>query len=91
MDKNRIAVVGAGLSGLVSIKCLIEEGLVPTAFEQSAEIGGLWNYHESLLDGGGRAYRSLRTNTSKQMMAFSDFPFQKRCQISLIAWTYSSI
>ncbi len=72
---QRVAVVGAGLSGLTAAKCLGEEGIEPVVFEQSAEIGGLWNYHEEAPDGGGPAYRSLKTNTSKEILALSDHPF----------------
>ena len=74
VDRN-VAVIGAGVSGLVSAKSLLEEGLVPTVFEQTEEIAGIWNYHEERPFGGGPAYRALRTNTSKQLMAFSDYPF----------------
>ena len=73
----RVAVIGAGVSGIAAAKCLMEEGLDPVVFEQSAAIGGIWRYDESLPDGGGPAYRGLRTNTSKQTTAFSDFPFPK--------------
>ena len=72
--RRRVAVIGAGVSGLATAKCLLDEGLEPVVFEQRSEIGGLWNYHEELPDGGGVMYRSLRTNTSKQTLAFSDFP-----------------
>src|SRR5437868_676895 len=71
----RVAVIGAGVCGLIAAKCLLDEGLTPIVFEQSGRIGGLWNYDESLPDGGSLAYRSLRTNTSRQTMALSDFPF----------------
>ena len=72
--RRRIAIIGAGVSGLAAAKCLLEEGLEPVIFEQAPHIGGLWNYDEALPDGGGVMYRSLRTNTSKHTMAFSDFP-----------------
>ena len=72
---SRTAVVGAGACGLIAAKCLLDEGIEPVIFEQSEKIGGLWNYSEDLPDGGSLAYRSLRTNTSKQMMALSDYPF----------------
>ena len=75
VQPKRVAVIGAGASGLTAVKCLLDEGLTPVVFEQSARIGGIWTYDENLPDGGGIAYRSLRTNTSRQMMAFSDFPF----------------
>lgn len=71
----RTAVIGAGACGLIAAKCLLDEGIEPVVFEQSERIGGLWNYSEALPDGGSLAYRSLRTNTSKQMMALSDYPF----------------
>ncbi|XP_074008830.1 flavin-containing monooxygenase 3-like isoform X2 [Numenius arquata] len=41
---RRVAVVGAGVSGLAATKCCLEEGLEPTCFEQSENIGGLWHY-----------------------------------------------
>ncbi|HEU0294564.1 MAG TPA: NAD(P)-binding domain-containing protein [Anaerolineales bacterium] len=72
---SRTAVIGAGACGLIAAKCLLDEGIEPVVFEQSEKIGGLWNYSEDLPDGGSLAYRSLRTNTSKQMMALSDYPF----------------
>jgi dimethylaniline monooxygenase (N-oxide forming) len=68
----RIAVIGAGAGGLTAARALREVGLTPVVYEASEEIGGLWVYRER---GTGPAYRSLRTNTSKQVTAFSDFPF----------------
>lgn len=41
---RRVAVIGAGVGGLVSVKCCLDEGLEPTCFEQSQDIGGLWHY-----------------------------------------------
>ncbi|KAL7984725.1 hypothetical protein Chor_003295 [Crotalus horridus] len=41
---KRIAVIGSGVSGLTSIKACLEEGLEPTCFEQSSDIGGLWRF-----------------------------------------------
>src|SRR5258706_8638644 len=76
--RGRVAVIGAGVSGLAAAKCLFDEGLEPVVFEQRSEIGGLWNYHEELPDGGGVMYRSLRTNTSKQTLTFSDFPLPEK-------------
>lgn len=42
MPGKRIVVVGAGVSGLGAIKTCLEEGLEPTCFEGSDDIGGLW-------------------------------------------------
>ncbi|KYO39787.1 hypothetical protein Y1Q_0006678 [Alligator mississippiensis] len=41
---KRVAIVGAGVTGLTSIKCCLEEGLEPTCFEKSDDFGGLWRF-----------------------------------------------
>ncbi|NWI48194.1 FMO1 monooxygenase, partial [Picathartes gymnocephalus] len=71
----RVAVVGAGVSGLAATKCCLDEGLEPTCFEQSQDIGGLWRYTEHIEAGRPSLYPSVISNTSKEMSAFSDFPF----------------
>jgi dimethylaniline monooxygenase (N-oxide forming) len=66
---KRVAVIGAGAAGLTSTRWLIDAGLEPTVFERTGAVGGLWRPDTGL------AYRSLRTNTSKQKTAFSDLAF----------------
>ncbi|KAM6154293.1 flavin-containing monooxygenase 5-like [Erethizon dorsatum] len=75
MKVRKIAVIGAGVSGLGAIKSCLEEGLEPLCFEKSNDIGGLWKYEETPEDGRPGIYKSLTSNTSKEMTAFSDFPF----------------
>nr|UYQ90845.1 flavin-containing monooxygenase 4 [Felis catus] len=74
---RRVAVIGAGVSGLSSIKCCLDEDLEPTCFERSNDIGGLWKFTETSKDGMTRVYRSLVTNVCKEMSCYSDFPFQE--------------
>ncbi|NWR29464.1 FMO1 monooxygenase, partial [Tachuris rubrigastra] len=71
----RVAVVGAGVSGLAATKCCLDEGLEPTCFEQSQDIGGLWRYTEHIEAGRPSLYPSVISNTSKEMSAFSDFSY----------------
>ncbi|KAK7889334.1 hypothetical protein WMY93_024894 [Mugilogobius chulae] len=71
---RRVAIVGAGASGLASIKCCLDEGLEPVCFESSDDIGGLWRYKENPEPDRASIYHSLIINTSKEMMCFSDFP-----------------
>ncbi|NXW42991.1 FMO4 monooxygenase, partial [Nyctiprogne leucopyga] len=71
---RRVAIIGAGVSGLASVKCCLDEGLEPTCFERSEDIGGLWRYTDSTDSGRVSVYRSVITNTSKEMSCFSDFP-----------------
>lgn len=44
---KKVAVIGAGVSGLVSLKCCVDEGLEPTCFERTEDIGGLWRFKVS--------------------------------------------
>uniref|UniRef100_F7EWE6 Flavin-containing monooxygenase n=1 Tax=Monodelphis domestica TaxID=13616 RepID=F7EWE6_MONDO len=72
---KRVAIIGAGVSGLASIKCCLEEGLEPTCFERSDDIGGLWQFTEHVEEGRASLYKSVVTNSSKEMSCYSDFPF----------------
>ncbi|XP_062413059.1 flavin-containing monooxygenase 5-like [Sardina pilchardus] len=71
---KRVAVIGAGASGLVSIKCCLDEGLEPMCFESSDDIGGLWRFKEDPESDRASIYHSVIINTSKEMMTYSDYP-----------------
>ncbi|XP_037681293.1 dimethylaniline monooxygenase [N-oxide-forming] 2 isoform X1 [Choloepus didactylus] len=71
---KKVAVIGAGVSGLISLKCCVDEGLEPICFERTEDIGGLWRFKENVEDGRASIYQSVITNTSKEMSCFSDFP-----------------
>ncbi|XP_053549843.1 flavin-containing monooxygenase 5 [Bombina bombina] len=69
-----VAVIGAGTSGLVAIKCCLDEGLEPTCYEKTDDIGGLWRYKDDTEEDRASIYRSVIINTSKEMMCYSDYP-----------------
>uniref|UniRef100_A0A8D2EUI2 Flavin-containing monooxygenase n=1 Tax=Theropithecus gelada TaxID=9565 RepID=A0A8D2EUI2_THEGE len=71
---KKVAIIGAGVSGLASIRSCLEEGLEPTCFEKSNDIGGLWKFSGSK-EGRASIYKSVFTNSSKEMMCFPDFPY----------------
>ncbi|KAM4574138.1 flavin-containing monooxygenase 5-like isoform 1-T3 [Fundulus diaphanus] len=71
---RRVAVVGAGSSGLVCMKCCLDEGLEPVCFESSDDIGGLWRFKENPEPDRASIYHSVIINTSKEMMCYSDYP-----------------
>ena len=77
MTKKRIAIIGAGASGIISTKICLEDGLEPTCFEMTSDIGGLWNYSSSLVHKKGSVMKSTIINSSKENMAFSDYPAPK--------------
>nr|XP_054592267.1 flavin-containing monooxygenase 5 [Nothobranchius furzeri] len=70
----RVAVIGAGPSGLTSIKACLDEGLEPTCFESSDDMGGLWKFKAISEPNRASIYHSLTINSSKEMMCYSDFP-----------------
>ncbi|XP_008070298.1 dimethylaniline monooxygenase [N-oxide-forming] 5-like [Carlito syrichta] len=74
MAKKRIAVIGAGISGLGATKCCLDEDLEPTCFERRDDIGGLWKFQRNTSEKIPSIYKSVTINTSKEMMCFSDFP-----------------
>jgi dimethylaniline monooxygenase (N-oxide forming) len=74
MEKKRVAIIGAGVSGIIAIKCCLDEELEPVCFERTGNIGGLWRYEEETTEGQGCVMKTTVINTSKEMMAFSDFP-----------------
>lgn len=69
-DGARIAVVGAGPAGLVAAKHALESGFEVRVFEAQDDLGGQW--HTTSPRSG--VWPGMRTNTSRWMTAFSDFP-----------------
>lgn len=66
----RVAVIGAGPGGLCAAKHALEAGFDVEVFEASDDLGGQW-YTTAAHSG---AWPGMRTNTSRAMTAFSDFP-----------------
>ncbi len=75
MDRPRVCIIGAGTSGIVAAKTLYERGIAYDWFEKGSTTGGLWRYNND--SGQSAAYRSLHINTSRDKMAFSDFPMPR--------------
>ncbi|KAI3711282.1 hypothetical protein L2E82_41258 [Cichorium intybus] len=83
----KVAVIGAGLCGLIAARELERESHEVVVFEKSHRLGGVWVYDprtESDLLGvdpqreilHATIYKSLRTNSPRQIMGFSDYTFQ---------------
>jgi len=67
---KRVAVIGAGPSGLATVKELLAEGHKPTCFEKADGLGGVFRFGES----DGVVWESCRLTSSGVLTAFSDFP-----------------
>ena len=72
---KRTAVIGAGSSGMVALKALVEAGVAVTCFEQGDRVGGNWVFRNT--NGMSSSYKSLHINTPRERMEYSDFPMPK--------------
>ena len=66
-QKNKIAVIGAGVSGITALKYLKEKNLKADIFESRSDIAGLWNLKD------GFVWSEMTTNLSQYNNQFSDF------------------
>jgi hypothetical protein len=67
---QRVAVVGAGASGLAALRALTKAGFDAVAYERGQAIGGVW----TLEDRPTAAYRSLHLITSRARTEFAELP-----------------
>lgn len=72
MKRKRVAIIGAGSSGITAVKALKDRGFDVVCFEASDRVGGNWVYHNK--NQMSACYRDLHINTSKRRMQYSDYP-----------------
>jgi dimethylaniline monooxygenase (N-oxide forming) len=67
IDSQEVCIVGSGITGILSARSSLRQGLIPFILEKSSEIGGLWNIKNSL-----SVWNSLKANTIKFSSTISD-------------------
>src|SRR5260370_8298885 len=72
LERPNTCVIGAGVSGLTTVKALGDWQVPHTCFEASDDVGGNWYFGNP--NGRSSAYRSLHIDTSKERISFADFP-----------------
>ena len=77
MAVKRIAVIGAGNSGMGAFNACREQGFDVVVYEKTDQICGLWQYRDEELEGSASIMKSTTINTSKEITPFSDFPAPK--------------
>lgn len=69
---DRVCIIGAGSSGIATAKVFSDFGIDYDCFEKGSAIGGNWRFRND--NGMSSSYASLHINTSKEKMAYSDYP-----------------
>jgi hypothetical protein len=73
MIKRRICVIGAGPSGITSVKNLVDEGLDVVCFDRQHEVGGNWIFSED--EGHSSVFDTTHIISSKTLSQYADFTF----------------
>ncbi len=77
MNKQNVAIIGAGLAGISVARYLKSQGFNPTVLESHEDIGGQWN--NSNVNSG--VWPNMRANTSRFTTKLSDVQYPKNTAV----------
>ena len=79
-QKTKVCVIGAGLAGLTSVKCMLDVGFTVKCFEKENHLGGRWHPNNE-----NATPRSTITNLPQYMSCYSDFPMPVKYPLCMSA------
>src|SRR6201995_2543944 len=68
----RVAIIGLGACGIVTLKNFLEAGFDAIGFERNHYVGGLWKFSS---ENKTTVLKTTVANLSKQTGCYTDFPF----------------
>ena len=71
-DMKKVAVIGAGPSGITAIKNFKDQGFSVTAYERCSGVGGNWRYDDP--SGHSSVFETTHIISSKYTSYYEDFP-----------------
>ncbi|MEU0671160.1 NAD(P)-binding domain-containing protein [Streptomyces lavendulocolor] len=73
VDPRPVAVIGAGPSGLASLKSLTDLGIPCVAYESHSGVGGIWDIDNPR----SSVYQNTHTITSREVTGYADLPMDR--------------
>jgi Predicted flavoprotein involved in K+ transport len=71
--KKKVAVIGAGPSGITALKNLLDQGIEAVAIDRNHDVGGNWIYSED--ESHSSVFETTHIISSKTLSQYEDFTF----------------
>ena len=71
----KVAVIGAGPSGITALKNLLDQGVNAIAFDRNQDVGGNWIYSED--ESHSSVFETTHIISSKTLSQYEDFTFDE--------------
>lgn len=71
----KVAIIGAGPSGITALKNLLDQGIDAIAFDRNQDVGGNWIYSEE--ESHSSVFETTHIISSKTLSQYEDFTFDE--------------
>ncbi|MEM1326926.1 MAG: NAD(P)-binding domain-containing protein [Bacteroidota bacterium] len=71
--QTKVAIIGAGPSGITALKNVLDQGLEVVAFDRNNDVGGNWIYSEKA--GHSSVFETTHIISSKTLSQYEDYTF----------------